>query len=149
MLLIQSPKVATYDEKPEMSAYEQTDRLLGELDKHDVVIQNLVNGDMVGHTGKLDAIIKAVEAVDECLGLIVNKVQGLGGTVLITADHGNCEEVCGKVATSHTTNPVNLIIVSEENYKLRKRGTLADIAPTMLKILGIEQPKEMDGRALF
>lgn len=150
-ILVNSPKVATYDLKPEMSAYEQTDKLLLALgeDKHDAVIQNLVNGDMVGHTGKIKAIVKAVETVDDCLGKIVPVVLKKGGVVLITADHGNCEEVVGERKTSHTTNPVNFIAVSKRKFKLRERGTLADVAPTILKLLDIKKPEEMTGESLI
>ncbi|MSN25145.1 MAG: 2,3-bisphosphoglycerate-independent phosphoglycerate mutase [Geobacter sp.] len=155
--LIPSPKeVATYDQKPEMSAYQVTDKLLKLLDQdlYDVIILNFANCDMVGHTGIESAAVKAVEAVDACAGRIVAKVQELGGAVLITADHGNAEQMAdenGEPFTAHTTNPVWLVLVddSRKSFKLREGGRLADIAPTMLKMLGIEQPMEMAGESLF
>jgi len=149
-LLIPSPKVATYDLKPEMSANEVTDALLDEINNYDVVILNFANGDMVGHTGVLDAAIKAVETVDYNLGRIYKKVKELGGVMIITADHGNCEEMLdknGNVLTAHTTNFVPLIITND-NLEL-KDGKLGDIAPTMLDILNLEIPKEMTGTSLI
>ncbi len=155
--LIPSPKeVATYDRKPEMSAYQVTDELLARIDRdhYDVIVLNFANCDMVGHTGILEAAIKAVEAVDACVGRIVERVRSLGGTVLITADHGNAEQMAdanGKPFTAHTTNPVWFIVVddSRKGAVLREGGRLADIAPTMLKLLGIEQPNEMTGESLI
>ncbi|MEI3605583.1 2,3-bisphosphoglycerate-independent phosphoglycerate mutase [Pseudogracilibacillus sp. SE30717A] len=152
-LLINSPKVATYDLKPEMSAYEVTDALLNELDKGELnaIILNFANPDMVGHSGKLEPTIKAIEAVDECLGKVVDKIISLGGEVIITADHGNSDEVVtleGKPMTAHTTNPVP-VIVTREGISVRDGGILADLAPTMLDILGIEQPAEMTGKTLI
>jgi len=155
--LIPSPReVATYDQKPEMSAYLVTDELLDRLNRnlYDVVILNYANCDMVGHTGILPAAIKAVEAVDACVGKIVAKVQELGGTVLITADHGNAEQVAdddGEPFTAHTTNAVWLILVDDARQKtqLRDGGRLCDIAPTMLELLGLPQPKEMTGQSLL
>jgi 2,3-bisphosphoglycerate-independent phosphoglycerate mutase len=155
-IIIASPKVATYDLKPEMSAYEVTDTVLEEIrgDKHDVVIMNFANGDMVGHTGYLEAAIKAVEAVDECVGKIVSLVLEKSGIVIITGDHGNCEEMInhktGEVRTAHTINDVPFILISKDlkNAKLNN-GTLADVAPTMLDILGIKKPKEMTGKSLI
>ncbi len=155
--LIPSPKeVATYDQKPEMSAYLVTDELLARLESgvYDVVILNLANCDMVGHTGIEAAAIKAVEAVDACAGKVVAKVQQLGGAVLITADHGNAEQMVdenGEPFTAHTTNPVRLILVDDSRKEavLREGGRLADIAPTMLKMLGLAQPLEMSGESLF
>ena len=154
--LIPSPKeVATYDQKPEMSAFLVTEELLKRLDEdlYDVIILNFANCDMVGHTGILEAAIKAVEAVDACVGRVVEKVQEKGGTVLITADHGNAEQMRdenGEPFTAHTTNPVWLLLVDDGRKceKLREGGKLADIAPTMLKMLGIDQPKEMTGESL-
>ena len=149
-ILIASPKVATYDLKPEMSCYEVTDALLPELANFDVVILNFANGDMVGHTGVLDAAIKAVEAVDYNLGRIYEKVNELGGVMLITADHGNCEEMLdetGNVLTAHTTNLVPLII-TKENIELSD-GKLGDIAPTMIDLLNLEIPSEMTGVSLI
>ncbi len=155
--LIPSPKdVATYDQKPEMSAFQVTDKLLGLLDQdlYDVIILNFANCDMVGHTGVEAAAIKAVEAVDACAGRAVARVQELGGAVLITADHGNAEQMQdenGEPFTAHTTNPVWLVLVddSRKAAKLREEGRLADIAPTMLKMLGLAQPKEMTGESLL
>ncbi|KOF57334.1 MULTISPECIES: 2,3-bisphosphoglycerate-independent phosphoglycerate mutase [Clostridium] len=152
--LIPSPKVATYDLQPEMSAYLVTDELLKRLDedKYDAVILNFANPDMVGHTGVFEAAKKAVEVVDECLGKIVNKVLELDGTVFITADHGNSEQMIeysdGKPMTAHTTNPVPFVYVSNHSKEMRKDGVLADIAPTMLQELGLEKPKEMTGKTL-
>ena len=149
-ILVNSPKVATYDLKPEMSAYEVTDKLMKELDNHlDVVILNFANGDMVGHTGNLDAAIKAVETVDDCIGKIYKKVEEIGGTLIVTADHGNSEVMIddnGNVITSHTTNKVPFIITNK-SIKLED-GKLADIAPTMLYLLGLDIPKEMTGKCL-
>ncbi|MDD5287300.1 MAG: 2,3-bisphosphoglycerate-independent phosphoglycerate mutase, partial [Desulfuromonadaceae bacterium] len=155
--LIPSPKeVATYDQKPEMSAYLVTEELLNRLnqDLYDVIILNFANCDMVGHTGILDAAIKAVEAVDACAGRVVAKVQEKGGAVLVTADHGNAEQMIdenGEPFTAHTTNPVWLVLVddSRKGATLREGGRLADIAPTMLKMLGLTQPKEMTGESLI
>lgn len=152
-ILIASPKVATYDLKPEMSAYEVTEALLNELeaDKFDAIILNYANPDMVGHSGMLEPTIKAIEAVDECLGRVVDKILELGGTAIITADHGNSDEVVtmeGKPMTAHTTNPVP-VIVTKQGITLRENGILADLAPTMLKLLNIEQPAEMTGQPLF
>ncbi|MBO8158986.1 2,3-bisphosphoglycerate-independent phosphoglycerate mutase [Thermosyntropha sp.] len=156
-ILIPSPKVATYNLKPEMSAYEVTDRVLKEIDKdaYDVIILNYANPDMVGHTGVLEAAIKAVQVVDECLGRVVEKVKEKGGTVIITADHGNCEMmVCpetGQPFTAHTCEKVPFILVDDDyiGYNLREEGALKDIAPTMLELLGIKKPEEMTGTSLL
>ena len=150
-VLIPSPKVKTYDMKPEMSAYEITDSLLKELDKDylDVVILNFANGDMVGHTGNFNMAVKAVEVVDECIGKIYNKVSSKNGVLMVTADHGNCEYMLDEnnnIVTSHSTNKVPFI-VTNENYKL-KNGSLKDIAPTILAIMDIEKPGEMTGKSL-
>lgn len=152
-ILINSPKVATYDLKPEMSAYEVTDALLKEIaaDKFDVIILNFANPDMVGHSGKLEPTIKAVETVDECLGKIVDAILAKGGEVIITADHGNADEVItteGNPMTAHTTNPVP-VIVTRPNVELRKDGILADLAPTLLHMLGLEKPAEMTGTSII
>jgi 2,3-bisphosphoglycerate-independent phosphoglycerate mutase len=155
--LIPSPKeVATYDEKPEMSACLVTEELLSRLDQdlYDVIVLNFANCDMVGHTGILEAAVRAVEAVDACAGRVVAKVQEKGGAVLITADHGNAEQMIdenGEPFTAHTTNPVWLVLVddSRKGVSLREGGRLADIAPTMLKMLGLGQPQEMTGESLL
>ena len=152
-ILIPSPKVATYDLKPEMSAEEVTQALLTELgkDKYDAVILNFANPDMVGHTGVLEAAVAAMEKIDTCAGRIVEKVLSLGGSVCITADHGNLEKMAeadGSPNTAHTTNPVRFIVVNTEKRPLHK-GILADIAPTLLELLGLSQPELMTGRSLF
>ncbi len=155
--LIPSPKeVATYDHKPEMSAYLVTDELIARLesDNYDIIILNFANCDMVGHTGIEAAAIKAVETVDACAGRVVAKVQELGGAVLITADHGNAEQMAdenGEPFTAHTINPVWLVLVddSRKGVTLREGGRLADVAPTMLKMLGLAQPQEMTGESLL
>lgn len=152
-VLIPSPKVATYDLQPEMSAYLVTERLLEELEsqKHDVVILNYANTDMVGHTGVFEAAVKACEAVDDCLGKVVAKVRELGGVVLVTADHGNADVMLDKNGapfTAHSTNPVPFFVVNHP-CALRHGGKLADIAPTMLELLGIEKPAAMTGKSLI
>jgi len=156
-LLTDSPKVATYDLQPEMSAYKVKDRLIEELNtgKVDTVILNFANPDMVGHTGNVNAVIEACQAVDNCLGQIVRKVLEMDGVLFITADHGNADLLVnpetGEAHTAHTTNPVPFIFVSNDmkDVKLRKGGRLADIAPTMLELLGLEKPVEMDGSSLI
>ncbi|SDQ26710.1 2,3-bisphosphoglycerate-independent phosphoglycerate mutase [Virgibacillus salinus] len=152
-VLIDSPKVATYDLKPEMSVYEVTDKLLEELDskEHNAVLLNFANPDMVGHSGMLEPTIKAIEAVDECLGKVVDKIIELGGNAIITADHGNSDEVTtleGDPMTAHTTNPVP-VIVTGEDVELRDGGILADLSPTLLDLLNVEKPKEMTGESLI
>ena len=149
-VLIPSPKVATYDLKPEMSVYEVTDNFLKEVANYDVTIMNLANGDMVGHTGVYEAAVKAVEDMDKCLNKIYNKIMGLNGTLMIIADHGNCDMMWDEhhnPVTSHTTNPVPCII-TKENIELNN-GKLADVAPTMLELLNIPIPKEMTGKSLI
>jgi len=149
-ILIPSPKVATYDMQPEMSAKEVTDTLLDKINNFDVVILNFANCDMVGHTGDFDAAVKAVETVDEQLDRIYKKVQELGGTLIVTADHGNCEEMLdekGNILTAHTTNLVPFI-VCDKRYTL-KDGKLGDIAPTMLTAMGLNVPNEMSGKVLI
>ena len=153
-ILAPSPKVATYDLKPEMSAYEVRDNLLEAIsaDKYNVIICNFANGDMVGHTGVFDAVIKAAETVDTCVGAVTDAVLEKGGAAIITADHGNAECMLlpdGTPMTAHTTNPVPVIVCGVGNVNLKKDGKLCDIAPTLLKILGIEQPAEMTGQTLF
>ncbi|WP_085991394.1 2,3-bisphosphoglycerate-independent phosphoglycerate mutase [Oceanobacillus senegalensis] len=153
-ILIDSPKVATYDLKPEMSAYEVTDALLKELDSENrpnAIILNFANPDMVGHSGMLEPTIKAIEAVDECLGKVVDKIKELGGNAIITADHGNSDEVVtkeGNPMTAHTTNPVP-VIVTKEDIELRDGGILADLSPTLLNLLEVDKPEEMTGSSLI
>ena len=151
--LINSPKVATYDLQPEMSAYEVTDEVVSRIHsgKYDVIILNYANCDMVGHTGVFDAAKAAVEAVDTCLGRTVDAILKQGGAALITADHGNADqmyELDGSPFTAHTTNLVPLILVNED-ASLKENGKLADLAPTMLDILGLDQPAEMTGESLL
>ncbi len=152
-ILVNSPKVATYDLQPEMSAYEVTDRLVEQIEAgaHDAIILNFANPDMVGHSGMLEPTIRAIEVVDECLGRIVEAIHAQGGSAIITADHGNADEVRtieGNPMTSHTTNQVP-VILTKSDYVLRKDGILADLAPTILKMLDIEQPVEMTGKSLY
>ncbi|MEK3992035.1 2,3-bisphosphoglycerate-independent phosphoglycerate mutase [Robertmurraya sp. FSL R5-0851] len=152
-ILINSPKVATYDLQPEMSAYEVTDALVKEIeeDNFDAIILNYANPDMVGHSGMLEPTIKAIETVDECLGRVVDLIIKKGGTAIITADHGNADEVVtleGNPMTAHTTNPVP-VIVTKEGVELREDGILGDLAPTMLELLNVAQPAEMTGKTLF
>ncbi len=152
-ILVPSPKVATYDLKPEMSAFEVTDKIVGRIESGelDVIILNFANCDMVGHTGVFDAAVKAVETVDVCVERVVEKVRKMSGVVLITADHGNADKMLdenGEVFTAHTTNPVPFCVVGYP-CKLRSGGKLADIAPTMLEILGLPKPEEMDGDSLL
>jgi 2,3-bisphosphoglycerate-independent phosphoglycerate mutase len=153
-ILIPSPKVATYDLKPEMSAYGITDEVVKQIasGRFDVVIMNYANADMVGHTGNLEATIKAIEVLDECLGRVAGAALAKSGTVIITADHGNAEQmidpVTGQIFTAHTTNPVPVILIGEHRCKLREGGSLRDIAPTILGILGLQQPEQMTGRDL-
>jgi 2,3-bisphosphoglycerate-independent phosphoglycerate mutase len=151
--LINSPKVATYDLQPEMSAYLVTDEVVKRIEsgKYDVIILNFANCDMVGHTGVFDAAKAAVEAVDECVGRVTDAIAKMGGVALITADHGNADKMYeedGSPFTAHTTNPVPFCVVGYP-CQLREGGRLADIAPTMLKILGLPQPAEMDGASLI
>ena len=150
-ILVPSPKVATYDLKPEMSVYEVTDKVLENLDKFDLVILNFANGDMVGHTGVYDAAIKAIEVMDECLGKITSKVKELNGAMIVTADHGNCEEMLdddNNVLTAHTTNLVPLIVFNGNCTELNE-GALSDIAPTILELMNVEKPMEMTGKSLI
>lgn len=151
--LIDSPKVATYDLKPEMSAYEVKDALLEELDKGDLdlILLNFANPDMVGHSGMLEPTIKAIEAVDECLGEVVDKILEMDGHAIITADHGNSDQVLtddDEPMTTHTTNPVP-VIVTKEGVTLRETGRLGDLAPTLLDLLNVEQPSDMTGESLI
>lgn len=154
-ILIPSPKVATYDLQPEMSAPEVTDRIVEAIEqqRYDVIVVNYANGDMVGHTGVFEAAVKAVEALDGCVGRIVEALDKVGGEALITADHGNVEqmedECTGQAHTAHTTEPVPFIYVGKRNVKVRDGGVLADVAPTMLKLLGLEKPVEMTGTSIL
>ncbi len=162
-ILVNSPKyVPTYDKKPRMSAYTVTDKLSEAITakdedgnaKYDVIICNFANPDMVGHTGVLESAVKAVEVIDECVGEIVNLVKEVDGTLFICADHGNAEQLVdyetGAPFTAHTTNPVPFILVNADPaYKLREGGCLADIIPTMIELMGKEQPKEMTGKSLL
>ncbi|WP_049723235.1 2,3-bisphosphoglycerate-independent phosphoglycerate mutase [Gilvimarinus polysaccharolyticus] len=154
-ILIPSPDVATYDLKPEMSAPEVTDKLVEAIEsgKYDAVICNYANGDMVGHSGIFSAAVAAVEAVDECVGRVLEAAAKVGGEVLVTADHGNCEEMfdpeSGQVSTQHSTLPVPFVFVSARNGTIAEGGSLADVAPTMLHLMGMQQPAEMTGRNLI
>ena len=153
-ILVKSPKVATYDLKPEMSAPEVCEKLVDAIksQKYDVIIINFANPDMVGHTGSLEAAIKAIEKIDDCVQRVVDAVKEQEGVLLITADHGNAEqmidETTGEPHTAHTTNPVPLILVGKDDVKL-KEGKLADLAPTMIDIMGLEKPQEMTGESLI
>ncbi|HEX6386849.1 MAG TPA: 2,3-bisphosphoglycerate-independent phosphoglycerate mutase, partial [Anaerolineae bacterium] len=150
-----SPQVATYDLQPEMSAYPLTEVILNRIQNFDddFILVNYANPDMVGHTGVLEAAIKAVEAVDECAGRLVEAVVARGGVALVTADHGNCERMIdletGNPHTYHTTQPVSFFIIGDEYFNPRPRGILADVAPTILDLLGFEQPTEMTGQSLI
>ena len=155
-ILVPSPKVETYDQKPEMSAYEVTEKVIDAIkqDKYDSIILNYANPDMVGHTGSLEAAIKAVETIDECVGKVVKIVEEKKGNLLITADHGNAEQMIdyktGEPHTAHTTNPVPLILVTNnDKLKLKSGGKLADLAPTMLDLMNLEKPAEMTGNSLL
>ena len=155
-ILVKSPKVATYDLKPEMSAYEVCDKLVGAIksENYDVIVINFANPDMVGHTGVQEAAIKAVEAVDECVGKAVEALKEVDGQMFICADHGNAEQLIdeetGEPFTAHTTNPVPFILVNADPaYKLREGGCLADIAPTLIELMGMQQPAEMTGKSLL
>jgi len=152
-VLIDSPAVATFDMKPEMSAYEITDALLPRLSKFDAIIMNFANGDMVGHTGNEEATIRAMECLDEQLSKIVPAVLKLGGKMLIIADHGNAEKMWDDKSnspwTAHTNNKVRAILVSDPAMKRIKNGGLSDVAPTILKLLGLRQPPEMTGKSLI
>lgn len=153
-ILVPSPKVETYDLQPEMSAKEVTTKVVEAINgkKYDCIILNFANPDMVGHTGNLEAAIKAIETIDGCVQQVVEAVEAQEGVLLITADHGNAEQMIdyktGEPHTAHTTNPVPLILVGMENVKL-KEGRLADLAPTMLAIMGLEKPEEMTGESLI
>lgn len=153
-VLIASPKVATYDMQPEMSAYEVTEKLLEELDRdyYDLIILNFANPDMVGHTGVIEAAIKAVEVVDECLGKVVSKLEEKDGKFIITADHGNAEQMLtedGEVMTAHSTNHVPCIVGGCGSISLRDDGKLCDLAPTLLQMMEIDKPVEMTGESII
>ena len=154
-ILIPSPKVATYDLQPEMSAPEVTDHIVDAIEnqRYDVIVVNYANGDMVGHSGVFDAAVKAVECLDACVGRIVEALDKVGGEALITADHGNVEQMedesTGQAHTAHTCEPVPFIYVGKRALKVREGGVLADVAPTMLKLLGLPQPQEMTGKSIL
>ncbi|WP_420229308.1 2,3-bisphosphoglycerate-independent phosphoglycerate mutase [Psychrobacter sp. ER1] len=154
-ILVPSPDVATYDLQPEMSAPEVTDKLVEAIEsgKYDVLVVNYANGDMVGHTGIFDAAVKAVEALDICVGRIESAVRAAGGDMLITADHGNCEQMqdyeSGQVHTQHTTEHVPLIYVGEQKLQVRRGGKLSDVAPTILSLMNVDAPAEMTGESLL
>ena len=152
--LIPSPKVATYDLQPEMSAYEVTDEVLKRVEsgKYDVIILNFANCDMVGHTGVFDCAVKAVETVDTCMGRVIDAVNAKGGIVCVTADHGNADQMVDPetkdVFTAHTTNAVPFIVAGKD-CQLREGGRLADISATLLDIMGLDKPDEMSGESLI
>lgn len=153
-ILVPSPKVATYDLKPDMSAMEVTEKALAEVGKYDVIILNYANCDMVGHTGVIPAAVTAVETVDTCVGKMVDKILSVGGTVLLTADHGNAEVMKledGSPCTSHTTNLVPFLVIGDKykDAKLKENKALCDIAPTLLEVLGVEKPIEMTGESIL
>ena len=153
-ILVPSPKVETYDLKPEMSAIEVTDKVIEAINskKYDCIILNYANPDMVGHTGNLSATIKAIETIDKCVEKVVQTVKNNNGVLLITADHGNAEQMLdyktGEPYTAHTVNPVPLILVGMDDAKLSE-GKLADLAPTMLQLMGLEKPEEMTGKSII
>lgn len=154
-ILVNSPKVATFDMQPEMSAYEVADNLVDAIksEKYDVIVVNFANPDMVGHTGIMEAAVKAIEAVDECVGKAYDALMEKNGQMFICADHGNAEKLVdtdGSPFTAHTTNPVPFVLVNyDEAYTLREGGCLADIVPTLIEMMGMEQPKEMTGKSLL
>ena len=155
-ILVKSPKVATYDLQPQMSAPEVCDKLVGAIEsgKYDVIITNFANPDMVGHTGVMEAVIKAIETVDECVGRVVDAVKKVDGQMFICADHGNAEKLIddstGASFTAHTTNSVPFILVNyDKDYTLREGGRLADIVPTLIEMMGMEKPAEMTGESLL
>ena len=155
-ILVNSPKVATYDLKPEMSAYEVCDKLVWAIksDQFDVIIINFANSDMVGHTGVLPAAIAAVEAVDTCVGRAVAALKEVDGAMFLCADHGNAEQLIDyqtkESFTAHTINPVPFVLINyDEAYTLREGGCLADIAPTLIEMMDLTQPKEMTGTSLL
>ena len=154
-IMVPSPKVATYDLQPEMSAPELTDKAVAAINsgKYDLIVLNFANPDMVGHTGSLPAAIKAVETVDTALGRIAEAIAKAGGALLVTADHGNCELMrdpeTGGPHTAHTTNPVPIVLTGAGNRGLMAEGRLADIAPTLLELMDLPKPPEMNGVSLL
>ena len=154
-ILIPSPKVATYDLQPEMSAPEVTDHLVNAINsgEFDLLVVNFANGDMVGHTGIFDAAVKAVEALDVCVGRVEQAIRAANGDMLITADHGNCEQMqdydSGQVHTQHTTEHVPLIYIGEQKLQVRKGGRLSAVAPTILSLMSLDAPTEMTGENLL
>lgn len=156
-ILVESPKyVPTYDKKPRMSAYTVCDEVCKAITggKYDVIITNFANPDMVGHTGVMEAAVKAIEVIDECVGEVVEFIKEVDGQLFICADHGNAEQLIdyetGEPYTAHTTNPVPFILVNADpKYTLRENGVLADIVPTLIELMGMEQPKEMTGKSLL
>jgi 2,3-bisphosphoglycerate-independent phosphoglycerate mutase len=154
-ILVPSPQVATYDLKPEMSAEEVTDHLVEAIEsgRYDAIICNYANSDMVGHTGIFEAAKLAIETLDHCLGRVLKALHLVGGEMLVTADHGNAEQMEDLINhqphTAHTTNPVPLIFIGRDNAQLLDGGALCDISPTLLKIMGLSQPDEMQGRSLI
>ena len=153
-ILVPSPKVETYDLKPEMSAYEVTQKVVEAIEsqQYDTIILNYANPDMVGHTGNLEAAVKAIETIDECVQKVVEAVAKNNGLILMTADHGNAEQMVdyktGEPHTAHTTNTVPLVLIGAEGIKL-KTGKLADLAPTMLELMELPKPEEMTGESLI
>lgn len=152
-ILVESPKVPTYDLKPEMSAYELTEKVVEAIktDEYDTMILNFANPDMVGHTGSIEATTKAVEAVDECLGKVLDAINSVGGVAIVLADHGNAEKMRDEFGNPHTAHTTNLVpvIITDKNYQLRSGGALCDVAPTLLELLETEKPKEMTGKSLI
>nr|MCR4712194.1 2,3-bisphosphoglycerate-independent phosphoglycerate mutase [Clostridia bacterium] len=153
-ILVPSPKVATYDLQPEMSAYQVTEEVLKaiESEQYDCIILNFANADMVGHTGIMTAAVKAIEALNACVPQIVKAVLAKGGQILLTADHGNADVMLdhdGNVVTAHSLNPVPLIHIAQAPRQLKEGGALCDIAPTLLALMGLPQPKEMTGQSLL
>ncbi len=154
-ILVSSPKVATYDLQPEMSAFEVGENLVKAIksDKYDVIIVNFANPDMVGHTGIESAAIKAVEAVDKCVGDAVDALIEVNGQMFLCADHGNSEQLVdyetGQPFTAHTTNPVPFILINAGDYDLKEKGKLADIAPTLIELMGMKKPSAMTGESLL
>ena len=153
-ILIPSPKVPTYDMQPEMSAYLVTDKVIEMIEKdiYDVIILNFANADMVGHTGIMEAAVKAIEALDKCVPRIADAVLAKDGTILLTADHGNADDMIddeGNAVTAHSLNPVPLVNIANKPHQLKDGGRLADLAPTLLDLMDIPQPEEMTGQSLL